>query len=431
MSIKELFEGVSKEWRDVLFYNKPLLSECLKNADVNKQTLRPRFNMILNCFKATDFSKVKVVLIGQDPYPHSDACGLSFSIPREKPKMPGSLQNIMICLRKSGLIREIPVGAGCGDLTNWAKQGVLLLNRALTTTDESDPHKFWFEYTNGLIKYLSDNAMQLLGHELIFILLGKDAGELEKFIDADTHHIITGVHPSNMAQTRLEEQDKFINWQGFKLVNQVLEKEMQLTPINWNLNEDIKVFTDGSCSGNGKTAEKAHAQYGIYFSHGYITGKYYGRVAPYTLDRATMKCTEEMIAPSNNRGEMLGIIWTLRIIAEHGFIANTTIVTDSGYCKDIMEDGGYLDNWINKNIVEEKKNPDLMWILYDYREKVKKLGKLTIVHVKSHQSLKGIDITSEEYENIVGNEIADQLAHNEVPLNFYELNATKASPSSH
>lgn len=159
----------------------------------------PKEENVFNAFNTTPFNKVKVVIIGQDPYhsyeeregesfPH--AHGLSFSVPTGTNKIPPSLKNIFKELNQD-LGFKIPTH---GDLTSWAKQGVLLLNATLTVrAHEAGSHqkKGWETFTNNVIEKIS-----LQKEDVIFLLWGKFAQQKEALIDTKKHHVLKAAHPS-------------------------------------------------------------------------------------------------------------------------------------------------------------------------------------------------------------------------------------------
>ena len=190
--------------------------------EMKNYTLFPKNEDIFNVFKYCDFKDTKVVLLGQDPY-HGEgqATGLCFSVPSGF-KKPPSLCNIF---------KEIHDDTGSdsicsdGDLTPWAKQGILLLNTALTVRKgKPNSHKkFWSPYTDKIIKHISDNS----DDGIIFILWGNNAISKWKFIDEKRHHIFSGVHPSPLSAYR-----GFFGSKVFTKVNAKLT-EMGKMPILW------------------------------------------------------------------------------------------------------------------------------------------------------------------------------------------------------
>lgn len=162
----------------------------LKAEDQHKVILPPKDNR-LACFKLTPFEDVKVVIVGQDPYHnYHQAHGLAFSV--ESGKFPPSLQNIY-----KELVDDMGVSyPTTGNLSSWAKQGVLLLNTVLTVELHkplSHQNKGWETFTLAAIKQV--NAQK---DHVVFILWGAKAKAYIKYIDTDKHHVITSVHPLSL-----------------------------------------------------------------------------------------------------------------------------------------------------------------------------------------------------------------------------------------
>lgn len=158
--------------------------------EYNKKICYPEFDNIFNALKQTPYKNVKIVIIGQDPYHgEGEAHGLSFSV-RDGVKIPPSLQNIFKEMRND-LGLEIPKS---GNLINWAKEGVLLLNSILTVEKDkplSHSKLGWQKLTDYIIKVL--NAKK---EPLVFILWGNFAKSKKEFITNKNHLIIESVHPS-------------------------------------------------------------------------------------------------------------------------------------------------------------------------------------------------------------------------------------------
>ncbi len=160
--------------------------------EYGKGTVYPHPKNIFRAFELTPFSKVKVVILGQDPY-HGEqqAHGLSFSV-QEGVRTPPSLQNIF-----KELASDIGGQAPSSDLSAWAKQGVLLLNATLTVRKASagsHQGKGWERFTDAAIRALSDS------HEgLVFILWGNYAKQKGSHIDTAKHLVITSAHPSPLS----------------------------------------------------------------------------------------------------------------------------------------------------------------------------------------------------------------------------------------
>lgn len=188
-----------------------------------ENTCFPEYNNIFNALKMTPYSKVKVVILGQDPYHGTgEAHGLSFSV-QEGIKKPPSLKNIFKEL-KSDLNIDEP---DSGDLTSWAEEGVLLLNSVLTVEkDKAASHKDlgWDLFTDHIIKLLNQKDTPI-----VFILWGNFAKSKKKFITNNKHLIIESAHPSP-----LSAYNGFFGSKPFSQANTFLEQTGQ-DKINFNL----------------------------------------------------------------------------------------------------------------------------------------------------------------------------------------------------
>ena len=185
-------------------------------------TIYPKGSLIFNAFNSTPVDKVKVIILGQDPY-HGpgQAMGLSFSVPRGI-AVPASLKNIYKEIN-SDLGLEIPKH---GDLSKWAEQGVFLLNAMLTVEHkQAGSHKKigWQEFTNAVIKKLSEER-----NGLVFLLWGNFAKAKKEFIDESKHFILEAFHPSPLAGNR------FSGCKHFSKTNDLLEKQ-GLEAIDWRV----------------------------------------------------------------------------------------------------------------------------------------------------------------------------------------------------
>ena len=200
-------------------YYKNLMNEV--NKSYEKSVVFPPKDKIFNAFTLTPLSNLKVVILGQDPYHgFGQAQGLAFSTPSNI-KNPPSMANIL---------KEINEDIGSsicmdGDLTPWAKDGVLLIN-AILTVEESKPkshHKLgWEIFTDNLIKFISENCK-----DVVFILWGSSAIKKEKIINNSNHHILSGVHPSPLSSYR-----GFFGCKHFSKTNDIL-KQLNKEPIKW------------------------------------------------------------------------------------------------------------------------------------------------------------------------------------------------------
>lgn len=212
--------NINNNWNNLLqqekskdYFNK---LELFLNGE---ETVFPPSEMVFNALSLTPPENVKIVILGQDPYhDNGQAMGLSFSVP-DNIKSPPSLKNIF---------REIEQDLGIlmpdkGDLTNWAKQGVLLLNTVLTVlphTPQSHKNKGWEIFTDEIIHYINNNL-----NNVVFMLWGGYAKKKSSLIDNNKHLILTANHPSPLSANRG-------GWFGCKHFSQA--NEYLKEPINWD-----------------------------------------------------------------------------------------------------------------------------------------------------------------------------------------------------
>lgn len=220
---------VGNDWDEVLA---PLLEselyasirEFLKK-EYSSKIIYPPMHDIFNAFKYTPYSKVKAVILGQDPY-HGEgqAHGLCFSV-KEGVAPPPSLVNIYKEI-ESDLGIKIK-NKNCGDLTKWAKEGVMLLNTTLTVREgQANSHSNcgWQAFTDEVIKLLAKRE-----EPIVFILWGANARSKKKFIDKNKHFILESVHPSP-----LSAYNGFFGCKHFSKTNELL-KSKNIPPIDWSL----------------------------------------------------------------------------------------------------------------------------------------------------------------------------------------------------
>ena len=215
-------------WKETLKqeFEKPYFAkivEFLIKEDLTGIKIYPPEDMMYNAFNCTPFDKVKVVIIGQDPY-HGEgqANGLCFSVTKGT-KLPPSLVNVF---KEISSDLGVPITGLNGDLSHWASQGVLLLNASLTVrANEPMSHARigWMQFTDAVIKRLSVEKKGL-----VFLLWGRFAQEKKHLIDAKRHRILEAAHPSP-----LSARNGFFGCRHFSLTNEILIKE-GLSPIEWN-----------------------------------------------------------------------------------------------------------------------------------------------------------------------------------------------------
>jgi len=220
---------LDKSWRIHLEseVRKPYFVKMLEKLKESKDNILPPKDSILNSFNYCPFSKVKVVIIGQDPYHDiGQAHGLSFSV-QKGVKVPPSLVNIYKELKNTyGDSFQIPTH---GYLESWARQGVLLLNASLTVVaHEANSHSKigWSTFTNAAISAVNQHLSGV-----VFIAWGNNAKSICKSINGSKHMLLQSGHPSPLSQTH------FFGCDHFRKANQYL-LSVDKTPINWNsLNE--------------------------------------------------------------------------------------------------------------------------------------------------------------------------------------------------
>jgi uracil-DNA glycosylase len=216
---------IDESWRQVLQpeFDKPyfeLLTDFVRHAYATHQCFPPA-KYIFRAFDLCPFDKVRVVIIGQDPYHDvNQAHGLCFSVQDGVPAPP-SLVNIYKELNRD-LGKPIPTS---GDLTHWAEQGVLLLNATLTVEAHkagSHQGKGWEELTDAAVQALNNQRSNI-----VFMLWGSYAQRKGQFIDRRKHLVLTAVHPSPLSAYR-----GFIGCGHFSQANTYLQQHGQ-TPIVW------------------------------------------------------------------------------------------------------------------------------------------------------------------------------------------------------
>ena len=220
---------IESSWKEVLKneFARTYFLEIVTFLKIEKNAgkiIYPPGPLIFNAFTQTPFNKVKVVIIGQDPYHNpGQAHGLSFSVPSGV-KPPPSLMNIYKEINSS---LGIAMPAEFGNLIKWAEQGVLLLNAILTVrANEPGSHSKigWMNFTDAVIKKISDEKSGI-----IFLLWGKFAQEKQALIDETKHHVLKAAHPSPFSAFQ-----GFFGCNHFVKTNELLTNQ-GLQAIDWKL----------------------------------------------------------------------------------------------------------------------------------------------------------------------------------------------------
>jgi len=218
---------IEQSWKEALAgeFDKPYFESLVRFLHQEKaagKIIYPPGSQIFRAFDLTPVDKVKVVILGQDPY-HGpgQAHGLSFSVPSGVPAPP-SLKNIFKEIESDLGVKM----SGYPDLEKWARQGVLLLNAVLTVRcAEAASHSKigWQEFTDAVIKYISDNC-----EGVVFLLWGNFARTKAELIDRSRHVVLEAAHPSPLAR------GAFFGCRHFSRANQALVS-FGRTPIDWRL----------------------------------------------------------------------------------------------------------------------------------------------------------------------------------------------------
>ena len=220
------FIKIEKSWLDILHneFNKgyfKILTDFVRKEYTQNPPIYPPGSLIFNAFNCCPFNKTKVVIIGQDPYHgENQANGLSFSV-NPAIAIPPSLRNIYKELEIDLDIKSPTTG----DLTHWAKQGVLLLNATLTVRGNqpgSHQNKGWEEFTDAAIEALATKKSGI-----VFILWGSYAQKKGAFINKKKHLVLTSPHPSPLAAYR-----GFFGCKHFSKTNEYLKLNGK-EPIEW------------------------------------------------------------------------------------------------------------------------------------------------------------------------------------------------------
>ena len=224
----EITPKIESGWKQILSaeFKKPYFTQIKENLLKeyrNQQKVYPPAKLIFNAFNLSPFEYTKVVILGQDPYHgKAQAHGLSFSVPLGI-KPPPSLKNIYKEIKNDLGIEE----CNHGNLENWANQGVLLLNSALSVRAQmagSHQHFGWHHFTDAVIQKLSSNK-----EGLVFMLWGRFAQSKLEYIDSSKHLVLTASHPSPFSA-----YNGFFGCRHFSKTNEYLISN-GLRPINWEL----------------------------------------------------------------------------------------------------------------------------------------------------------------------------------------------------
>lgn len=232
---EKIIKKINPGWKEFFETNKIQLENILEevNRSAQSNNIFPKPNHLFRTLFYFPPEQTKLVILGQDPYIGSEihnetkiaqACGFSFGVPKSHIKIPPSLKNIYKEIYNSYPEFSIPTH---GFLKGWVRvEHILLLNTALTVVEKkSNSHQaLWADFTDKLIKYISDN-----NPNTIFLLMGNFAIGKSKLIDSIKHKIFTTVHPSPLSAS-----NGFFGCGVFKKINEYLETK-NIQPIDWRL----------------------------------------------------------------------------------------------------------------------------------------------------------------------------------------------------
>lgn len=356
--------------------------------------LTPAKDKILEAFSFFPPENTQIVIIGQDPYPtKGDACGLCFATLTGQ--IPKSLKNVYDNLIKHKLAKQGDLVNG--DLRHWAIQGVLLINTALSNIcGQTKAHSsIWSNFTKKLMREL--DALEQKIHVFAW---GGDAKKIATEFKKQIVHEWS--HPSPMADANLKEESKFKNNDHFNVTKNIIE---------WNPRSTLMAWSDGACSGNG--TDKAIASFASMIIGGaFKKTKIFGKVSPnrYLIDSSGTIMVDEkssFIAPTNNRGEFLGIGYILSALVKCFFRGEIEIVSDSEYCVNTLEQ--WYPNRLVKGTQQELQNLDLIELCYNLLKQIRSTSIVNFVITKGHQTI--TDSTNDRDKCIIGgNIIVDDLA---------------------
>lgn len=307
-NLEETFAGIDAGWKALFAKSRGKLAAAIAAVNANTTSdhiLRPEAKNVFAAFRECPLEQLRVVLVGQDPYPNNTACGLSFS------SVVGLPPSVKAILRVCPGADEVY----SADLTPWASRGVLLLNLALTTIDgKSDAHTaYWRDFITELVSNLP---------AAIYILLGLRAQSIAAAIQPG-NTILTWGHPSPLSRrNQIDCPENFIHCNCFTRVSELIP--------GWSWRLNTWIFTDGACKGNGKaTATGAWA-----FYVAAINGQPTHHLTTGVLGGGTH---------TNNRSELLAILAALKYCRDSG-AKNIVIVSDSEYAIGAATTNAVLSN---------------------------------------------------------------------------------------
>ncbi|MDE2100852.1 MAG: hypothetical protein KGL39_26635 [Patescibacteria group bacterium] len=354
--VDEIVGGVSPEFAKLIDTTK--LQAVLKQIDKTGDTIEPPAELIYEFLRYFDLPDTKGVLLAQDPYPN-DAIGICFAT-RATSKLPGSFKNIISCLESKGLMKPLASGARHADIRPWVVQGLLCLNMALTTKKgKPGEHKqIWRDFVVELL----ERICAALPRKVFFLLWGSDAKKFKAMAKKHGHAVFEYGHPSPV-----NTSCQFINCPNFESANEFLKSKGE-KPFVWDNMARVIAYTDGACTGNGKSDPAGG--FGVVIVGGHFAGlRASGAVPPFQFalvdeshPDAGFAATDQNAPATNNRAELLASCWALLILIRGYAFGDVELVSDSKMCVEMFEQ--WLPNRKKGGTEADLENRDLI-VIFD------------------------------------------------------------------
>lgn len=346
---KVILKGISDEWIKILDTKE--LDNALDQFSYDEwEFYSPKPDKWFEAFRLCVYSTYRVVILGHDDITSHGLCFSSLT------EIPPAYKNIYLSLKNSGLIKSKKISA---NLTNWALQGVLLLNTSISFSDKIACKKIWKKYTKYLLNKLAKD------NDTIFLLWGTMA---QKIMPATKSIILKYLHPDK------QDGKKFVHCTHFIDVNNILIRQKD-HPIEWDPYVEINiesgdkkefddvinsfthlVFTDGSCKPNNKSKKSKGGYAALYAAGVHKNVCIYGHLS-----------TDHFYA-SNIRAEGIAIINAIKYYTETDSKGELVIVTDSQFWIDMVTK--WMPKWkLNGIDFKTKSNPDITQTLHDIYDK--------------------------------------------------------------
>ncbi len=432
MNVDNLLKGVSPEWRKLL--DTPYLEPIIYRLN-NEYSITPGVDNIFEAFRTTPYTQCDAVIIGCEPYSDGSSHGYAFSLLKN---ISPELYEIYKALIYTQELDTIP---STGNIVNWSRQGMLMLNSALTTrvNDPKSHIDLWYAYISNFIRQFTLQKISENTH-ITFMLWGIDIQKMvidaigdiidKQTADLSTPDLITLMKYYQPKINTYDSKLSFTKCDHFKRYNAIrLSYGKQL--IDWHSNAPIHdspivICTDGSVTNNGKpNAVGGYA--GIV--HEFINGKVTRQTV---INGRTPTCRvigrnaydTKYIPPTNNRSEYYAVLFSLW--ATESLPGAVTIATDSEILFKTITI--WLAKWIADDTLNKKENVDI--IVAIQQAIVGRKYPVTFRFVKAHpNSIQRIPITANLYARTVqhGNELADQYAKSGQYYTDYETHINIAS----